>query len=142
MSRFLFYLLLLFSTLTFAESESLSPFTSDGCSMFPDGTFEQQKLWLNCCTEHDRAYWAGGTKAERKAADIKLKQCVESVGEPKIAKLMLAGVRVGGSPHWPTRFRWGYGWPFGRGYAPLTEDEVEQVTHLWSLHERTQKDGE
>jgi hypothetical protein len=40
---------------------------------------------------------------------------------------MLQGVRAGGSPSLPTPYRWGYGWPFGRGYQALTADEVAQV---------------
>jgi len=53
--------------------------------------------------------------------------CVAHVGEPGIAALMLAGVRVGGSPYWPTRFRWGYGWPWPRGYRAPTPAEHDQI---------------
>ncbi len=73
----------------------IAPFTSDGCSAFPDGTIDQNQLWLNCCTEHDRTYWMGGTREDRTIADQVLKDCVASVGHPHIAELMLAGVRVG-----------------------------------------------
>jgi hypothetical protein len=106
---------------------TLHPFESDGCSSFPDGTFQQNELWLTCCIEHDYAYWKGGTYQERVVADETLRDCVTAVGEPEIASLMLAGVRVGGTPYLPTRFRWGYGWPFPRGYKALSEDEREQV---------------
>lgn len=110
------------------HASELTPFSTDGCSDFPDGTLEHKTLWLNCCITHDLAYWLGGTYAERQAADEALEQCVAKVGEPEIAKLMLAGVRVGGSPFWPTAFRWGYGWPYWdgsspRGYKTLTEEE-------------------
>ncbi len=108
--------------------DTLRPFTTDGCSMFPDGTYQQQSLWMECCIRHDLAYWKGGTKQERLAADQTLEQCVTQVGEPEIAKLMLAGVRIGGSPFFPTSYRWGYGWSYQRGYAPLTEQEKRQVT--------------
>nr|WP_255771538.1 FAD-binding oxidoreductase [Microbulbifer guangxiensis] len=108
-------------------AEAIAPFTSDGCSAFPDGTLAQQALWLDCCTSHDYAYWKGGTDEERLQADRALQQCVAEVGEPEIAALMLAGVRVGGTPYLPTRFRWGYGWPFPRGYRPLSEAEWRQV---------------
>ncbi len=104
-------------------AQELKPFTSDGCSIFPDGTWSQNKLWLNCCIAHDKAYWIGGTDAERLQADRELKACVESIGEPEIAKIMLAGVRVGGSPYLPTSFRWGYGWSESRGYQPLGKAE-------------------
>jgi hypothetical protein len=107
--------------------KKLSPFTTDGCSDFPEGTLGQRDLWHKCCTAHDLRYWAGGTYGQRLQADLELRACVQSVGEPAIAQLMLAGVRVGGSPWWPTRFRWGYGWPYGGGYSELTPAQLEQV---------------
>lgn len=109
------------------SQEKLKPFTSDGCSVFPDGTFSQNQLWLTCCRRHDLAYWKGGTYQERKDADFALKECVSKVGEDEVALLMLAGVRVGGSPLFPTSYRWGYGWPYPRLYGPLTTVELMQV---------------
>jgi len=108
-------------------ADELRLFTTDGCSAFPDGTSEQRSLWAECCIRHDLAYWMGGTSDERKQADQELKVCVAQVGEPDIAKLMLAGVRVGGHPYWPTPFRWGYGWPYPRSYGLLSESEKQQV---------------
>ena len=108
----------------------LAPFTTDGCSEFPDGTPQHRDLWLRCCIAHDHKYWAGGTYDERLQADLELQQCVAKAGEPAIATLMLAGVRVGGSPWWPTRFRWGYGWPYSHGYRALSHEESEQVRQL------------
>jgi hypothetical protein len=108
--------------------DSLKPFTTDGCSLFPDGTYHQQSLWLSCCIHHDLAYWKGGTEQQRLAADQSLERCVSQVGEPEIAKLMLAGVRVGGSPYFPTSYRWGYGWSYQRGYKPLSDEEKRQVS--------------
>ena len=116
---------LLFSTSAYAEK--IDAFTSDGCSAFPDGTFQENELWLACCTNHDVAYWQGGLAEQRLAADNELKQCVAEVGKPNIAKLMLKGVRIGGSPYFPTSFRWGYGWDFFRGYQSLTADEKKQI---------------
>lgn len=106
-----------------AEAQTLKPFTSDGCSAFPDGTKEQKTLWLACCVAHDRAYWRGGSYKQRADADKDLRVCVEKVGKPQVALLMLAGVRVGGSPFFPTTFRWGYGWPYPRFYGELTPQE-------------------
>lgn len=123
--RTLGFLLLFGAVSSFAEE--IKPFTSDGCSAFPDGTLEQQELWLDCCGIHDFAYWKGGTYSERKKADEELKICVAAVGEEEIAQLMLAGVRVGGSPLWPTSFRWGYGWSYPRFYGELTAEELAQV---------------
>lgn len=109
------------------SSGELKTFTTDGCSAFPDGTMEQQTLWLNCCIKHDLSYWKGGTYQQRLSADLALEQCVAGIGEPKVAKLMLAGVRVGGSPYYPTSYRWGYGWPYLRGYKALSAQEKQQV---------------
>lgn len=123
-------ILVLFVLLTLplcAFTEEIKPFSSDGCSAFPDGTLKQNTLWLSCCTAHDRSYWQGGSYHERLTADQELQNCVEQVGEPEIALLMLAGVRVGGTPFLPTKFRWGYGWPYPKFYGKLTEKELKQV---------------
>ena len=40
----------------------LSDFSSDGCSLLLDGTFENPELWKECCLKHDIAYWRGGTE--------------------------------------------------------------------------------
>ena len=110
-----------------AMASDLAPFTTDGCSRFPDGTSSEPELWLDCCTVHDVAYWQGGTSEQRLQADKVLKQCVIAAGEPTIASLMFAGVRVGGTPYLPTAFRWGYGWPYMRRYGALSDAETEAV---------------
>lgn len=127
MKRLSVLLLLLLAS---ASASELRPFTSDGCSSFPNGTFWQNELWLACCTAHDYAYWQGGTFEQRLQADQELEACVSAVGEPEIARLMLAGVRVGGTPYLPTMFRWGYGWPYPRGYKALTDEERQQIEAL------------
>lgn len=114
----------------FSGHELIKPYTTDGCSSFPEGTRQHRDLWHKCCTVHDQKYWVGGSYDERMQADLELRSCVQSVGEPAIAELMLAGVRVGGSPWWPSTFRWGYGWPYTHGYRVLTLDELEQVRGL------------
>ena len=108
-------------------SADIKPFTSDGCSAFPDGTIKQKQLWLSCCRTHDIAYWQGGAYMQRYKADKALQQCVSGVGQDEIATLMLLGVRVGGSPYLNTPFRWGYGWRFTHGYAALTDAEKKSV---------------
>lgn len=127
--RFLMVCTLLLTT-AFVQADTLKPFTSDGCSAFPDGTIAHKTLWLKCCKQHDFDYWQGGTYAQRLVSDKQLKQCVSQVGEPTIAALMLAGVRVGGTPYLPTSFRWGYGWSYPRLYGALSLEELAQVaTH-------------
>jgi len=119
-------LLFMFSS-TFVYADELKPFTTDGCSIFPDGSIQQQSLWVNCCIRHDLAYWKGGSYEDKLAADQTLSSCVAEVGEPEIAQIMLAGVRVGGSPYFPTSYRWGYGWSYPRGYQPLAKEKKRQV---------------
>ena len=111
----------------------LTPFSSDGCSMFPDGSGENSALWLSCCADHDLSYWRGGTRAERRVADDALEQCVAAKGYPKVAALMSVGVFVGGTPFLPTPFRWGYGWPYLRGYGALSSEEEAQVVRNLGL---------
>lgn len=118
------------------SANTLKPFTTDGCSAFPDGTLTQNTLWLTCCTAHDYEYWKGGTYNQRLEADKALKQCVSQNGEPEIGMLMLAGVRIGGTPYLPTSFRWGYGWPYPRHYKELTVEELKQIK---SMTEKRQK---
>jgi len=126
--------ILMYSSVLLAEE--IEPFTTDGCSSFPDGTIEQQSLWTHCCVQHDLAYWKGGTYQQRLEADEALSSCVYKVGEKEIAELMLAGVRVGGTPYLPTSFRWGYGWPFPKVYKALTENEKQKVEEKLNQFER------
>ncbi len=124
---------LLFSSC--AGSPKLVPFTSDGCSRFPDGTLSQRELWKHCCYRHDMTYWRGGTREERRTADHELRECVDEVRDPALAFMMYEGVRAGGAPWWPTRYRWGYGWSYGRGYRALTEDEQRVADELLAAFE-------
>ncbi len=79
-------------------------FKSDGCSLFPDGNYRE------CCVEHDKAYFIGGSLKERRTADKKLYRCVRSKGNGKfLASMIFVGVRIGGVSFLPTPFRWGFG---------------------------------
>ena len=81
-------------------------FQSDGCSKFPDYDY------TDCCVEHDRAYFSGGSWTKRWRADKKLYKCVaakKGVEHKFIAPVMWAGVRVFAMPFLPTSFRWGFG---------------------------------
>ncbi len=112
------------------NNRPLRPFTTDGCSSFPDGTPSQPNAWHDASVIHDIAYWRGGTFRERRAADLKLHDDVAARGYPRTSRWMYAGVRLGGGPWWPAKSRWGYGWPWGRGYRPLTEAEKAQAAAL------------
>lgn len=114
-----------------SRSDSLQPFTSDGCSMFPERALVGNKDWCDCCVAHDLAYWKGGTQQDRLAADRELERCVRaSTSDAALAASMLAGVRVGGSPYLNTPFRWAYGWPADRNYRALTDDELALAASL------------
>ena len=113
-----------------ADSD-LGAFTSDGCSLFPDSSIITGDDWCSCCFEHDIAYWKGGTEFERETADRALQACVAAkTGDAILARAMYEGVRAGGSPHFPTWYRWGYGWGFERKYQPLTPEESETADAL------------
>lgn len=129
---FIFFLLSLFSIGAFAQSVSDSTsktaivvpanFKSDGCSMFPDGGYR------DCCVEHDKAYFNGGTRRQRRAADGLLFKCVAGQKgwwhRTFIAPMMWAGVRIGGVAFLPTSFRWGFG---QKKSGKLSESQKEDV---------------
>ncbi len=115
-SFFIFVFVVLFSFIAFAQSSSLNQsdeakiipadFKSDKCSLFPDCDYG------DCCVEHDKTYYFGGTSKERWQADKKLYKCVRAkkgFHHKIIAPLMLIGVRIGGVSWLPTPFRWGFG---------------------------------
>lgn len=107
-----------------SASDTLQPFSTDGCSLFPDRAPIGRADWCHCCVVHDLAYWRGGTSEARLHADRELKACVHKAsGSEMLADVMFVGVRVGGGPYLPTPYRWGYGWPFGRPYKQLTSSE-------------------
>lgn len=90
----------------------------------------QDDLCLACCQKHYLDYWKGGTFAQCLSSDKALWVCVAQIGQPQIALLTLAGVRVGGTSYLRKPFRWGYGWSYPRDYGSLTVDELKQVEQL------------
>lgn len=116
------------------NTPSLKPFSSDGCSLFPDSSLVGDDDWCTCCFEHDLAYWRGGDKSERKKADEQLRTCVErETGDKAFASTMYLGVRAGGSAYFPTWYRWGYGWKGREKYKPLTALEHKHADDLLRL---------
>jgi hypothetical protein len=125
-----------------AAASGLRDFTSDGCSLFPDGDFKDRALWCDCCFGHDIAYWRGGTAEERLKADEKLRDCVlERTKDGALAHLMYRGVRAGGHPVFPNWYRWGYGWKYGRGYKPLTDDEQREAAQKLDDYRKKHPEG-
>lgn len=79
---------------------------SDGCTLIPDGHIKP------CCITHDREYYAGGTREERRQSDEKLYDCIKmkkGLHHKIFAPFIWLGVRIGGLPFLPTSFRWGFG---------------------------------
>jgi hypothetical protein len=113
----------------------MHPFSTDGCSLFPDRSLVSKSDWCSCCLAHDLAYWRGGTVDERLKADQDLRSCVLAASRSaELADLMFAGVRAGGGPYFFTPYRWGYGWPFGRQYEPLSPAEEAEASSLRSKY--------
>lgn len=110
---------------------ALYPFSTDGCTRYYDGPSEDNTKWQHCCIDHDLTYWLGGTEAERKQADIELRECVKATGHPTKARLMYAGTRAGGGPLRQTTYRWGFGWNRVRDYHPLTSQEKEMAYAMY-----------
>jgi hypothetical protein len=53
-----------------------------------------------CCDEHDLAYDEGGTAADRRRADLRLRECAAGHGCPRLAWLMWVAVRLCGWMFW------------------------------------------
>jgi hypothetical protein len=102
---------------------------SDGCSggmsvfyasfrkKYPKIRLKEELPWRKCCEVHDRAYYYGGTRDEKKAADEALKQCVAQTLDQDITGILLGSameiaVTIGGLPYFNTSYRWGYGEDF------------------------------
>ncbi len=79
--------------------------------------FGETLPWRECCVVHDLAYYYGGTREEKLAADEALKQCVAAALDDQALGLLLgaamqAAVTIGGLPYFATSYRWGYGEDF------------------------------
>ena len=100
------------------QASDLKPFTTDGCSLWIDGTPEQPNLWRHCCVAHDLDYWQGGSEAQRKQSDERIQACVKQAQGTGMANYIYTNVRWGGSPYWYSNYRWGYGWDYFDGVWP------------------------
>lgn len=98
------------------------PFTTDGCSMWPDDG------WVECCVQHDFAYWCGGSSDDRKRADAALRQCVAESCGAFLGWMMHSGVRAGGVAWMPFPWRWAYGWNCCRGYVEHPPRATSETT--------------
>jgi len=90
-------------------------FTTDGCTLWPDGSFTGTP-WQKCCIAHDVAYWCGGTSDERATADEELRRCVSEEYGAVMGVVMWLGTRAAGHPLVPFYWRWGYGHDYPLGF--------------------------
>ena len=127
---FIFLLLCLFSLNSTAQNKPASTIKpvpenfKGGCSMFPDGAY------LDCCVEHDKAYYVGGSWTKRWRADKKLFKCVANARgwyHKIIAPVMWIGVRIGGVSWLPTPFRWGFGQKKSKNSRKLCESKCQNI---------------
>lgn len=124
------------------KPSELSVFKFDGCSCFPEGTLKEPDLWEQHCLVHDYTYWKGGTRNERKQADLKFRDGIRSEGKPVIAQIAYTGVRIGGTPWLPTPWRWGFGWrEYPRGYRAVSDEEKRQIEKLKASWTSTAKEA-
>lgn len=113
---------LVFFSFSVAKAAEIKPFTTDGCSMYPDGPpLVSPKRWYHCCFTHDMAYWAGGSADARLKADEELGQCVAEVSTNPHGWAMKNGVRLGGYPYGLFPWEWGYGF---EGKSPYLDKSI------------------
>ena len=111
------------SPLAASADEPSLPFPDDGCSCFPETDFE------DCCREHDKIYYRGGSEADRAKADRELRRCIRDKGHTVMSNILYYSVRVGGVPWVPTPWRWGFGYPYLRGQRGYAQDTGTENTH-------------
>ncbi len=114
------------------QLNALKPFTTDGCSMWIDGTSKHPYLWRHCCVAHDKDYWLGGTEAQRQRSDENLRACIIQTDNKAMGEYIYMSVRWAGAPQWMMPYRWGYGWDYldgskPRGYKTPSEAEQELI---------------
>lgn len=130
MRIFILSLSLIASVAWAKKDADLKPFLTDGCTSYAEGTRAQPDLWKHCCVEHDLFFWAGGSHAERKETDLRLKSCVEKTGELTHARLIYLGVTIGDTS--PIHFKgkqWGHAFEGRERYLSLNEREKASVIH-------------
>lgn len=112
----------------FPEDREMRPFSTDGCTMAPEGTLNRPNLFRPCCIAHDLRFWGGGTEAERDHADLELRACIRKVGGPGWATIFYNAVRAGRLSPWTIESkRWGNAWYELDGYRSLNAEEIQRL---------------
>jgi hypothetical protein len=97
---------------------ALPPFdrSTGGCSapeflskLLPAFTLANE-ICRECCVIHDEIYYYGGTREDRRAADLALQSCIEGHGFPSVAEQYFFAVRLFGGPqHRIPKVSWAFG---------------------------------
>lgn len=122
-ARFLFFVSLLFATYlwwivnwSFYDSPAQQEvYISKSCGFFAGDVSDQV---AGCCNDREKAYFDGGTYDLKLDVDAAFKQCVNQAPD-NLTFLSRATFFLRphfGFPFVHTPWRWGNGWPFGRGY--------------------------
>lgn len=123
----MFFILMLLTSF-FSHAGDLKPFSSDGCTLAPDGTWRDPQRWKVCCVAHDLRLWGGGSRVEREEADSKLRSCIKERAGQRVAYIYWLGVRLGShSPFKIPGMGWGNGWPHQVRYRSLNQDEISRL---------------
>ena len=88
----------------------------------------ERAVYFECCVEHDRGYFHGGTKEQRKECDVVFRDCVVGMTNKYWGWAVYIAVRLFGSPRFPTALRWARRTPIKagitRGYGAGTDEET------------------
>jgi hypothetical protein len=85
--------------------------------------------------EHDLYFWSGGSLDDKKATDLRLKECVKKTGANIQAVLIYTAVVIGG--HSPVHIKakqWGNTWENRPRYLSLTETETSEAIKYLDTH--------
>lgn len=131
MLKFIFILSMLTSlSQSFAteRASDLKSFSSDFCTMFPNGTLNRTDAWKHCCYDHDLRYWFGGTRGDELNADKILRSCVTKAAGSFYGSIMYYGVRSGHYSPVKNEHKWGWGWtPTRKLFSKLSIIEKEVI---------------
>lgn len=101
----------------------LREFKTDICTAWPDRLGEYD--WSHCCVEHDLYLWAGGESQQAKAANKRLRTCVEKASTKFFANLMFFGIELGGySPIRLKDKKFGNAWGESNSDTKLNSEEI------------------
>lgn len=104
-----------------AAKRVLGPFVSDGCTVpnlvIPD-------TFINCCVQHDYAYWVGGNRTQKEKADKDLIQCIKDRNASDVTAELWGKTLANFADD-----RWGASWRPKR-YPPFSELSAEEKAEV------------